>query len=547
MKRAKAPRVLVVDDQPRSSAAIARLVPDATLVVSERGAAHAASWREAEPLLAKGGGPDIVVLDLAFELPDEDLLPDLAPLGDGADGKRLRRERRDKQGLFILERLRRQHPDLPVVLTTAHEEIPFEEDARRLKADGFTYTPGEGEGNAEGLAALVRRVLAERDAPASTGRFFWGRSHAMRELRRRVAALAPTPLPLLVTGPTGTGKNLLAREVLHPASGRKGPLVAFDCATVPEALLPAALFGSVRGSYTGSVADRPGVFEAAGGGTLFLDEVENLSSDAQKALLTALNDGTVRRLGGTAETPHAARVVAAANADLAGRVRDGSFRQDLLMRLNPALALELPPLADRREDLADLARLAADRFARDPGHRREIAARSRAAGGPDLDPEDEIAIRLGDDEGEARRPAAVFAVPKKGWDAMRRHPWPGNLRQFEMAVTDLLAAAVYAGGAERDADGRALFRIDPRLLFDVLSAAGPAADAPAALLAIEKPKATSVEAFRRELERSVYRNLFREHEGDFAAMAEAITGTRRDERAVRLRFNKLGLSARRER
>ena len=125
----------------------------------------------------------------------------------------------------------------------------------------------------------------------------------MRELRRRIASLAPTPLPLLLTGPTGSGKNLLVKEVIHPLSSRKGPLVSFDCATVPETLLQAALFGSVRGSYTGSVADRPGIFEAAAGGTLFLDEIENLSSDAQKALLTALNDGVVRRVGAAAAVP----------------------------------------------------------------------------------------------------------------------------------------------------------------------------------------------------------------------------------------------------
>ena len=96
----------------------------------------------------------------------------------------------------------------------------------------------------------------------------------MRELRRRVLSLAPTPMPLLVTGPTGTGKNLLVREVVHPASGRKGPLVAFDCATVPEGLLQASLFGVVRGAFTGAVVDRAGVFEAAARGTLFLDEIE---------------------------------------------------------------------------------------------------------------------------------------------------------------------------------------------------------------------------------------------------------------------------------
>ena len=98
----------------------------------------------------------------------------------------------------------------------------------------------------------------------------------MRELRRKVSALAPTPMPLLITGPTGTGKSLLARDVIHPLSGRAGAFVAFDCATVPEGLLQSALFGALRGAFTGAISDRQGVFEAAADGTLFLDEVENL-------------------------------------------------------------------------------------------------------------------------------------------------------------------------------------------------------------------------------------------------------------------------------
>src|SRR4030095_15212373 len=155
-------------------------------------------------------------------------------------------------------------------------------------------------------------------------------------------------MPLLVTGATGPGKSLLVREVIHPLSGRAGTFVAFDCATVPEGLLPAALFGALRGSFTGAIADRKGVFESAADGTLFLDEIENLAADAQKMLLNALNDGAIVRLARARETPHRARVVAASNADLSGRVADGTFRSDLWMRLNPSLALELPPLSHPR-------------------------------------------------------------------------------------------------------------------------------------------------------------------------------------------------------
>jgi DNA-binding NtrC family response regulator len=546
---ARGPRVLVVDDQPKTADFLRRHAPDLVLLGPTPEKAWAGSWAETELALARAGKlPELVVLDLRFDIPDEELLPDRRALGETAAGKRERRDRRDRQGLFILERLRHRDRDLPVLLTTAHEEIPFEDEARRLRADAFTYTVGEDEATGEGLVRLVRRVLDERDSPLSTGRFFWGRSAAMRDLRRRIASLAPTPLPLLLTGPTGSGKNYLVTEVIHPLSSRKGPLVSFDCATVPETLLQAALFGSVRGSYTGSVSDRPGVFEAAAGGTLFIDEIENLSSDAQKALLTALNDGVIRRVGATAAVPHTARIVAASNMDLKKRVSEGLFRADLLMRLNPALALELPPLATRREDLEDLADDFAAEFFRDPTNRLEIAAQVRAAGGSAPEREDTFELARSDDEVARSRAPVIFALPRKGWQAIARHPWPGNVRQFAMVLADLLAATLYGRtAAAKDRASRVVFSIDPRLLFDLLAEARQG-DAPAAADAfvLPRPRVDSVEDFRRELERSAFRQVFHECEGDFARMAERMTGSAADERAVRLRFNKLGLSARRE-
>ncbi|HTR04633.1 MAG TPA: sigma 54-interacting transcriptional regulator [Thermoanaerobaculia bacterium] len=532
------PRALVLDDQPRLAELLARLAPEIDLL-------PARSWREAEPLLGGPRAPDAAVLDLRFDLPDEELLPDHRALGETAAGKRLRRERRERQGLFVLERLRRRWPDLPVLLTTAYEDIPFEEEALALRADAFTYAAAGDESGAAGVAAALRRILAERDVPARTGRFFWGGSAAMRALRRKVTALAPTPMPLLVTGPTGTGKSLLVRDVIHPLSGRTGAFVAFDCATVPEGLLQAALFGSVRGAFTGATLDRPGVFEAAAGGTLFLDEVENLAPDAQKMLLTALNDGLIRRVGSASEIAHTARVVAASNADRRRPGGEGRLRADLLMRLNPSLALEIPPLAERREDLPELARVTADAFFGDPRHARAIASLVRAAGGPE--PDRAFALALSEEAVRRTEAAVVFVLPRKAWTAIERHPWPGNVRQFEMVVHDALAAAVYAGaGASVDGSGRAVVRLDARMLFDLLAGARPE-DAPRASLALERPRAPSVAAFRRELERAALRALFQETGGDFAKMAEAMTGSRREARAVRLRFNRLGLSARGER
>ena len=246
----RSPRVLVVDDQPRAAELLARLAPDLTLLeVGNR--PHARSFGEAEQVLSSSRRPpDVVVLDLRFDIPDEELLPDRRALGEGSAARRLRQERRDRQGLFILERLRHRFPDLAVVLTTAYAEIPFEEEALKLRADAFTYAVGEEESSGEGLLRLIRRVLEEREAPLLTGKFFWGRSPAMRELRRRVRSLAQTPLPLLVTGPTGTGKNLLVREVIHPL-GTQGRYVPLECRQVPETLRSQRL-RAVRGAFTGA-------------------------------------------------------------------------------------------------------------------------------------------------------------------------------------------------------------------------------------------------------------------------------------------------------
>jgi DNA-binding NtrC family response regulator len=545
------PRILVVDDQSRTAEALQRhLGSEIELVPVRAGDGsrwHARSWREAEPLLEERRPLDAVVLDVRFDLPDEQLLPDERPLGDDAAAKRRRRERRDRQGIYILERLRRRRPDLAVLLTTAYEDIAFEEAALTLRADAFTYAVGEDESSAEGVGRALRRLLAERESPPRTGRFYWGSSAAMRELRRKVSALAPTPMPLLITGPTGTGKSLLARDVVHALSSRSGAFVAFDCATVPEGLLQAALFGTLRGAFTGAIADRPGVFEAAADGTLFLDEVENLTPDAQKMLLTAVNDGRIRRLGATAEIPHTARLVAASNADLGRRAKDGSFRSDLLMRLNPSLALELPRLSDRREDLPELARMTAAAFFADSRHRRAIVSLVRASGGPEPPAADDFALELSEDEARKSSSSVTFVLPRKAWAAMEKHPWPGNVRQFEMAIADALAAAVYAGGgASIDPSGRARIPLDARLLFDLLAGAR-AAEAGTGPFSLERPRAATVAGFRRELEKAAMRALFHEARGDFERMSEAMTGSPREARAVRLRFNKIGLSARDDR
>ena len=148
----------------------------------------------------------------------------------------------------------------------------------------------------------------------------------------------------------------------------------------------------------------------------------------------------------------------------------------------------------------------------------------------------------------SRREPVLFFLPRKAWQAVRRHPWPGNVRQFEMVLADLLSASLYGrGSAAPDRKGRVVFSLDPRLLFDLLREARGGDARPGETLAVPRPNAGSVEEFRRELERSALRLLFREAKGDFERMAELMTGSASAHRAVRLRFNRLGLSAKAER
>ena len=248
-----------------------------------------------------------------------------------------------------------------------------------------------------------------------------GESEALGRVREMIRRFGPTGEPILVLGESGVGKELVARA-LHAESGRhRGPFVAFNCAQARGELFDAELFGHVKGAFTGAVGDRPGLLREADGGTLFLDEVGELPEAAQAKLLRALETGTVRPVGGTREEPVDVRIVAATNRDLAALVRDGRFRKDLLFRLH-VLAVPVPPLRTRKEDLGPIARALVTRIARARGRKLGIAA-----GAIEL---------LG------------------GYD------WPGNVREL---FNVLKRAAAFSGGevlderALREAIGNSIF------------------------------------------------------------------------------------------
>jgi len=225
---------------------------------------------------------------------------------------------------------------------------------------------------------------------------FVGRSRPLRTVLRQVEIVAPTDSTVLISGETGTGKELIARAI-HDLSGRcDRPLVNVNCAAIPAGLLETELFGHERGAFTGAVAQKLGRFEAASGGTLFLDEIGEMPLELQAKLLRVLQDGELSRVGGTRTIEIDVRLVAATNRDLARLVEKRQFRDDLYYRLN-VFPICAPPLRERPEDIESLVRHFVRLFAARIGRRIEF-------------------------------------VPAEALEALRRHPWPGNIRELQNLI-----------------------------------------------------------------------------------------------------------------
>jgi DNA-binding NtrC family response regulator len=530
--------VLVVDDQDRTAEVCRRLMPEHYF----RGPAR--SWREAEDALrAARGRIDLVLLDLHFRIPPSELLgwtPGMSP----AAVERLER----RQGLAILGALRARWPDLPVVLTTGRREL----DLQEAEDEEYTYfledESADERVDAQVLRALVHRIAGPARAP-SDGPVWWGPSLRMRRIRQKLEVLSQGRLPVVLLGPTGTGKSLVARHFVHERSGRGGAFVQVDLSTLPRDLCAAHLFGAVKGAYTGSVSDRPGAFEAAHGGTLFLDEVGNLSVDAQKLLLTVLQEGRVARLGELRERPVDVKLVVATNEDLRRRVAQGTFRADLWMRLNPAAAVTLPPLAERGPDLAALLPFCLDQALARPYLRALVegwAERARAAGHPVG--ERRVVVDTGERPPERVPGALALWFPPRALRLLDAHPWPGNLREFAMVAENaaLFALAEIAAGPPGERPD--VVPVRPKIVADLLAAvvseAGPAApDAPNRLPVALRPHDT-LNKVAVDVERQYFVALWRAHDGSFARMAEVLLGDADGARKVQLRFNQLGLKVR---
>jgi DNA-binding NtrC family response regulator len=262
-------------------------------------------------------------------------------------------------GLTLLQRLRREHPEIPVVLITAFGSI--ETAIRAVKEGAFDYISKPFDLGA--LVGTVRRALAIQpsaaaaisdDEPLDLSRQIVGGSPAMLEVYKMVARVADASAAILITGDSGTGKELVARAIHGNGVRHAQPFVAVNCGALTETLLESEVFGHVRGAFTGAIANRRGLFEQAGDGTVFLDEISETSAALQVKLLRVLQEREVTPVGGSVPIGVRARVIAASNTDLERLARAGGFRRDLWYRLN-VINIHLPPLRERGEDIPRLA------------------------------------------------------------------------------------------------------------------------------------------------------------------------------------------------
>jgi two-component system, NtrC family, nitrogen regulation response regulator GlnG len=271
-------------------------------------------------------------------------------------------------GLALLEKAKQRYPQLPVIIMTAYSDL--DSAVAAFQGGAFEYLPKPFD--VDHAIALIRRAMAEAPAPAATqtealignAPEILGHAPAMQEVFRAIGRLAQSSATVLITGESGTGKELVAHALHRHSPRSSNPFIAINTAAIPKDLLESELFGHERGAFTGAQSARRGRFEQAEGGTLFLDEIGDMPPDLQVRLLRVLSDGEYYRVGGHDPQKSNVRVIAATHQNLEDRVRQGLFREDLLHRLN-VVRLRLPPLRERQEDIALLARHFLQQSARD--------------------------------------------------------------------------------------------------------------------------------------------------------------------------------------
>ncbi len=306
-------------------------------------------------------------------------------------------------GLALFDAIHRRAPSLPVVILTAHGTIPEAVAATRRGVFGFLTKPFDSQVLIDTVADALRLAPGEPGKEGDWRAEILTRSGVMEDLLSQARLVAQSDASVCVLGPSGAGKELIARAI-HRASPRAGrPFVAINCGAIPEGLLGSELFGHRKGAFTGATQDRQGLFQTAGGGTLFLDEVGDMPLSLQVKLLRALEDRTVRPVGASEPVPIDVRVVSATHRRLEERIAAGEFREDLYYRLN-VVRLAVPALAERREDIPLLA-----------GHFLQRLA--------------------------ARYGKRTQAFSPEALELLIAAPWPGNVRQLLNVVEQAVAFA----------------------------------------------------------------------------------------------------------
>jgi two-component system response regulator PilR (NtrC family) len=261
----------------------------------------------------------------------------------------------DGDGIELVEFMHDQYPDIPIAMITAHGNM--ESAVKALKAGAFDFVSKPVDLQVLRNLVTTALKLSPRDstlaAPPSRLELL-GNSAAIQSIRTKINKLARSQAPVYISGESGAGKELVARMIHENGPRRDKPFVPVNCGAIPEALMESEFFGHKKGSFTGAVADKEGLFQAANGGTLFLDEVADLPLQMQVKLLRAIQEKSVRPVGAQKEMPIDVRILSATHKDLATLVKEGNFRQDLFYRIN-VIELHVPSLRERAEDIPQLA------------------------------------------------------------------------------------------------------------------------------------------------------------------------------------------------
>jgi two-component system response regulator HydG len=312
----------------------------------------------------------------------------------------------DGNGLELMQQIKKAHANLPVILITNYADLRLAVNSIKLGAFEFVTKPVIP----DELLRIVKLALSEQPKvpktampPSESLSYVVGKNEATVQLWEHLAVVAPTKMSVLIQGESGTGKEHLARTLHQKSRRHKGPFISVDCGILSLELAASELFGHEKGAFTGAIRDKQGLLEAADGGTLFLDEIGNLSYDTQAMLLRTIQEGSIKKVGSTAEIKVDVRIVAATNEDLMQKVEEGLFRNDLYHRLHE-FSLRVPPLRERIDDLEAFCQFFVEQAAID--FEKAVPQLSRAV-----------------------------------MEAFERYAWPGNLRELRNVIRRLVLLA----------------------------------------------------------------------------------------------------------